>query len=203
MNKKEVRERLYDDVHDLLPRAKIFGMLAGEVPGEEIGVIRRRFYRPDITAFDLNPRGVEAANECGVTAVRGNLVYEKTIAGRRFDFFDLDLCKTLVTSRKLIQKIALKTDRALAVFISYRDGAEASAKALEVSRESQVMDVETTEECERVSAVETTKRCERVMMTETANEQERVIVGKTTKKVERVRVLETTERQERISDLAN
>jgi hypothetical protein len=206
LNKKEVRERLYDDVRDLLPQAKAFGMLAGEVPEEEIGVIHRRFYRPDITAFDINRAGVDAAAACGIVAVHGNLNYEKTFTGRQFDFFDLDLCKTLVTSRKLIQKVAAKTNRALAVFVSYRDGTKASAEALDVLKSHDIKDNQKTEACQaadhkRVKTGKTTSRVERVSKPETTIALERVNQGKTTKQAERAKSAETAKLLERVTDL--
>ena len=83
LNKREVRDRLYDDVFELIPRTRTFGILAGRAPKEEIDCIRWRFHRPLITAFDIDPVAVATANECGVQSVLGNVCYKKPFATTR------------------------------------------------------------------------------------------------------------------------
>lgn len=198
VNKQEVRNRLYDDVRDLLRRPSSFGMLAGGAPKEEIDCIRLRFFRPVITAFDLSAEAVEAARVCGVDAVHGNIVHAKTMGEREFDFFNLDLCKTLSTSARVIQQVAMKTCGAMSVFVSFgHGGGDENERA--AARVKAVTSQKTTKVAERVRANETTSARERVIFRKTTNGEERVGLRKTTSCVERVNVAETTMLNERVT----
>lgn len=94
VNKGEVRERLYDDLLSLgIPSGSVFGILAGRVPGIEVGAIRFRFHRPRIRAFDVDPVAVHAASVAGADeAIEGNVLHRTTVGDEGFDVFVLDLC---------------------------------------------------------------------------------------------------------------
>lgn len=133
LNKREVRDHLYDDVARI-SAPKTFGMLSGMIPREEIDCIRSRFIRPTIVAFDIHTPEIEAAEKCGVIAVRGNVLHSKTLSARELDFFNLDFCKGLPKNRRAIQNVAANVQQTMSVFVSYRcDGLdrEANSRALE------------------------------------------------------------------------
>lgn len=198
-NKREVRERLYDDVQELLPRAKQFGILPGQKPSEEINCIQWRFMRPSIEAFDLDAVAVEAARSCGVEAVHANVAFGKTLAGREFDFFDVDLCKSLSTSRRAIQNVARHVRSAMSVFVTYERNEKSSREAKKEAEKYRARSGETTRRRERAEDDETTSVAERARENETTGLAEQASVQETTNSVEQAVTREATTIEERAS----
>jgi hypothetical protein len=196
LNKREVRERLYDDARDLLRRPARFGMLAGGHPKEEVDCIRLRFFRPEIVAFDLRAAEVEAAKSCGVEAVRGNIAKDVVIGDQEFDFFNLDLCGSLSTAEREIASVARRTRSAMSVFVSFGMGSNATGEDVR-AKERAIVD-KTTIRCERASHGETTISRERAEGPETTDGQEQAPAietatwSETTTAQERAKLFETT-----------
>lgn len=198
--KREVRDRLYEDVRGLKLKGSRFGMFSGGTPSHEVSAIRLRFFRPEIRAYALEKESFEAAVACRVSSVLGDV----RLSNETFDFFNADFYNHISSNIETIQNIALRCSSAISVFASYGLGGD-EHKIVKAIKEKETVAVERVKKCEltisseRVSMSDSPIVPERASRRESPMAPEHVMSKERPTGCERVDVVESTKVYERVS----